>query len=160
MSNKIIKVIIDNFDAQHQLYIRMSELSTRQLQIMESGVEGNNEELNEILTSRQELLESISQLNLQNKELQKQAIREMKLEEFILSQIKPKIEQVQFQQLSEIVKRLGLILRAINEKDEKIENLMKLGLPQGVNKKKSSSQQASTAYRQAMKQSRQKPEKE
>lgn len=153
MSNKIIETIIDNFNAQHQLYIKMSELSAQQLQKIESGAALKAEDLNEILEARQDLLESISGLNLRNKELQWQAVQEMELEEFILSQVKPKSEQGQFQELSDIVKELGQVLRTINETDEKIQYLIKQELIQGPrHNPKSSSRQAGAAYRQAMKQ--------
>ncbi len=150
MVKQIVREIADNFQTQLGLYQKMAELSSAQLNCLEKNQDMSGE-LRDIMSRRQALMEDISSLNEKNRACQQQAVQQLGINEFVLSKLLGQIDEGDYEQLRDIVSRLGLILEAINEMDRKNQLLMvEINTGKAGGERKSSSRQASDAYRRSM----------
>ncbi len=150
MVKQIIREIIDNFHKQLSLYQKMSELSSAQLNCLEKK-QAMSGKLKDIMYKRQALMEDISSLNEKNRASQQQAVQRLNIGEFVLSKLQGQIEAEDYEQLGDIVNRLGSILEVIDEMDRKNQLLMmEVNTNQAGGEIKASSKQASDAYRRSM----------
>ncbi|MEN6460767.1 MAG: hypothetical protein ABFC94_05270 [Syntrophomonas sp.] len=148
----IIDKIINDFDRQMRLYMEMEKLSGCQLDFLQqAGCRGKMDELNELLSKRQNLIGEINQLNHSNKALQQEAQQFLGIKQFSLSQLKDKLESDQYLRLSQILQEIEQILVRIGQADKKSEQLMKDKFAASRNGARANHNQASKAYNQAKK---------
>ena len=152
MTREIIIRIIENFKQQRQSYFRMLDLAGEQLAILEKN-RGKvyADEIEVLLARRNKLLEEINQNNWENRNLQQRVVKELGLEGFVLSQLENKLESEQYQALKEQISNLSKLLEMISEKDQRSQELMQQAINSQRKKgPRSSSRQASQAYKQSM----------
>lgn len=150
---RLMEEIIDNFNKQQQLYIKIDDLSGEQLDLLADEQWLNKQEqLNELLQKRQIINKEIDVLNSHNKSLQEQVTMQLNLQEFVLSRLESKLEEAQYKSLRQVVAELGDILAKINKTDEQNQIFIKKKAgPDRVNPQ-ANPQQAQNAYHQAVKQ--------
>lgn len=152
MIKHIIKDIIENFIQQAHLYKEMEDLAGQQLVMLQSDAgKPESEGLNSLLAERQSLLSRINEINQKNKQLQQEAVNKLGIDEFVLTGLEKLLSKEDYNDLKSGIAKLGRLLESINEKDLQSQTLMQQGLLAARNKSgKTSSQQASMAYKQAM----------
>ena len=129
---------------------------TRKNSGLKYGRLGNNfimtkDEIEVLLARRNKLLEEINQNNQENRNLQQRIVKELGLEGFVLSQLENKLESEQYQALKEQISNLSKLLEMISEKDQRSQELMQQAINSQRKKgPRSSSRQASQAYKQSM----------
>ncbi|MEN6328634.1 MAG: hypothetical protein ABFD18_20800 [Syntrophomonas sp.] len=157
--NEIIIKIAENFKQQIEIYSKVLDLSVQQLNFLEEGKgRVNADRINVLLLERQKLMETISELVHQNKQLQKETRQELRIDEFVLTRLEYVIDEKQYQDLKMLVLKLGEMLKVISDQDERSQLLMRKGLkPMARTNLKTGNEQVSNAYKQAM---QQKPTKE
>lgn len=151
--NDILDQIIENFEQQHQLYSGMYGLAQLQLDILQGKVPlSGSERIQELLSQRQDILVSIMLLNEDNKQYQAQAVKELGLKRFVLSELQECMVEGQFKLLQTRIANLGGLLEDINTVDKQNQRVMELGTPgsSGRAVEKISSNDAQKAYRNAM----------
>lgn len=125
MGNTRINEIIDNFDRQYQLYMDMARLSREQLVLLE---ERNKkfacEDLHDLLAKRQGLMEDIERLSVKSRELQQKISGELNIDKFVLSKMREKISEDQYQKLESAVLKLEEVLKFIDRTDKRNLQLM------------------------------------
>jgi len=147
---QIIREIAENFQKQLDLYQKMSDLSSAQLTCLEKNPVMSGE-LRDIMSRRQDLMEDISALNEKNRACQQQAVQQLGINEFVLSKLLGQIDAGDYEQLRDIVSRLGLLLEAINEMDRKNQLMMvEVNTSKAGGEGKASSREARDAYRRSM----------
>ena len=159
--NETIITIADNFKQQIQLYSQMLALSLQQLHILEeNGGRVNPDEINLLLLERQKLMETISQLDKSNKQLQSEINQELGLDVFVLTRLENLIDETQYRDLKTLIAKLGELLRTISDQDEQSQLMMRKGLKSSARQSiKAGNEQVSSAYKQAMQQKPPKPDK-
>ncbi len=150
MVKQIIEEIVDNFQNQLDLYQKMAELSSAQLKCLEKNPAMSGE-LRDVMSKRQALMEDISSLNERSRVCQQQAVRELGINEFVLSKLQGRINEADYEQLRNTVSSLGAILEAINDMDRKNQLLMvEVNTSETGREREARSRQASDAYRESM----------
>ncbi len=151
MVKQIIREIIDNFQQQLNLYEKMAELSSAQVNCL-GKKRAMSGELRDIMSKRQTLMADISSLNEKNRASQQQAMQELNINEFVLNKLLGQIDAADYEQLRDTVSSLGLILENINELDRKNQLLMvEVNTSSAGGERRASNKQASNAYRRSMK---------
>jgi|GEM_PF-2721914 len=114
--------------------------------------EGTMDQVMVIIGKRQLLLKNLYQLDSENKSLREQAINELKISAFNLSQLERKLDAEQFQNLKEILNWLENVYNNICEVDRQNELLMRKSLkPSRQPSSHISNKEATNAYQQVMK---------
>ncbi|MGI5880078.1 MAG: flagellar export chaperone FlgN [Syntrophomonadaceae bacterium] len=145
----IILAVVDNYNKQIELYNEMADLARQQLNVLEARLNGTAENTNlaQILIERQQLLEKIEELEEINKSLKQRACQQMGIEAFVLSRLKPGLNEEEYDSLQEVLINVGSLLTSIQEIDDKNQRLMNRTLV--VNRKRTvTADQARNAYNQ------------
>jgi len=152
--NENVINIADSFKQQIELYSRMLALSLQQLHMLEeNGGRIKPDEINVLLLERQKLMETINKLDKSNKQLQREIIRELGLDEFVLTRLENLIDETQYSNLRTLIAKLGELLRTISDQDEQSQLLMRQSLKSPARQSiKAGNEKVSSAYKQAMQQ--------
>jgi hypothetical protein len=148
--------ILDNYDKQLALYVKMADWSRQQLDLLEQE-DWSEDSLNMLLEQRQGIIAEIDVLSKQNRQARKQVMSNLALDEFVLSSLENNLEAPQYQALQEILTTLGKLLAEISEMDRKSNNLIrkKIGDRKSIGRR--DSRLVQKAYKEAMQQAK-KPE--
>lgn len=122
MVKSVICEIIENFNQQLILYHDMDALSALQL----SSLENNQpyDDINQVLLRRAQLMENISALNEKNRILQRQALLDLGIDEFVLPRLQGCLPVEEINSLTGIIHSLSAVLKSINAKDSRTQYLM------------------------------------
>jgi hypothetical protein len=133
----------------------MLDLAGKQWNLLnEQGQSPGSDGVHQVLVQRQELLEVIVKLNLENKDLQARAVEELGLERFVLSEVRKHMDASSFGRLQSRLAELGRLLESINNMDKQNQRLMEkktLNTPE-TPVEKTTDEKARQAYRNAMQQ--------
>lgn len=129
MRSTLIENIIKNYTEQYRICEEMAALAAQQLALLkESNQAGVSAQVMDIMTKRQRLLDDLQLLDTENRGLQEQALSELSISEFTLSQLKARLNLEQFSEFKGILNQLGIILKSISETDHQNQLLMREGL--------------------------------
>jgi len=154
----LINDIIDNFHKQMQLYLIVADLAGKQLELLNhENWFDKPDALNSLLEKRQAVIRDIDLLNDQNKLTQAEVRQQAGIADFVLSNLEDKLEEVQYQSLSQVLVGLGNVLEDISKMDEQSHLLIKNKA--GISKMtlRNNSQQVKNAYQEAMQQAKKLP---
>lgn len=153
MRNTLIDSVINNFAGQHRVCEEMAGCASEQLALLkEPQKAGASAQVMDIMAKRQRLLDDLQLLDTENRKLQEQALSELGITEFTLSQLETRLEPEQFANFKEMLDKLGTILKSISETDRQNQLLMRDGLAR-VSKAgtRANNKEASSVYQQAAK---------
>jgi len=153
LSEELYNQVLNNFSQQHQLYLKMSDWSRQQLDLLEQD-DWDGDTLNRLLEERQAIINEIDVLGGQNKQLKEQVTLDLGLGEFILSSLESHLKSQQFQELQALLKDLGQLLACISEMDQQSHLLIKKRIASRKNASKTENRLVQNAYREAMQQAK------
>ncbi len=149
----LIQDIIEKYSLQLTLYQQMVVLSLEQTALLESESPINSSiHLKELIQQRQELMNEISMINEKARGLQVQISQALNVKAFNFTELKPRIKTDEFQALQQALAQIAEILKVISQNDLKNQTLMRQATTGANTQPRANNQQASNAYRQAMKQ--------
>lgn len=153
-TTELLNQIINNFGLQTRLYDQMAELAQAQLEVLQaSASSAASEELNLILSQRKEIIQELTPLNEENKQLQQEVSARLEIERFTIKNLESHVLGEQFERLKEVVARVEQMLTIIEQTDRESELLMRRSVPGKSRTRPSANhQQAAQAYNQAKKQ--------
>lgn len=129
MRSTLIENIIKNYTEQYRICEEMATLAAQQLALLKGTDQaGVSAQVMDIMTKRQRLLDDLQLLDTENRGLQEQALSELSISEFTLSQLKARLNLEQFSDFKGILNQLGIILKSISETDNQNQLLMREGL--------------------------------
>jgi flagellar biosynthesis/type III secretory pathway chaperone len=153
VGNRLIDEIIANFGLQYELCQNMEQESRQQLESLQMGT--GRAEINPILDRRRLLLLKLDQLCQDNRKLQQELSRELGLEEFNLTRLKPCLAAEEWAVLAKLINQLSLVLRRITDTDARSQQLMSLGQAAAPQKAGPINQnQALRAYQEVIRQNK------
>ncbi len=150
MRNTLIDSVINNFAEQHRICEAMADLATEQLVLLKKPqLTDVPAQVMDIIAKRQRLLDDLQRLDTENRSRQEQALNELAISEFTLSQLQARLDPEQYGDLREILNKLGAILKSISETDRRNQLLMRDGLAQASKTgTKASNKEAAGLYQQ------------
>jgi len=153
LSEELYNQIFNNFGQQQELYVKMSDWSRQELDLLEQD-DWDGDRLNNLLEERQGIINEIDALGRLNKQLQEQVTLNLGLGEFMLSSLESHLKSQQFQALQELLRDLGQLLVHISEMDQQSHLLIKKRIESRKNASKSENRLVQNAYREAMQQAK------
>lgn len=147
--------IISNFDLQADLYGKMAELARVQLEnLKDTAYSACIDEVNRILAERKGIINELTPLNDENKNLQQEVVAELHIESFSIKNLKGNIPEDQRARLKTAVNEVQKLLAAIDKADRESEQIMRRSVPGKSAAKAGNPQKAAEAYSQAKNQSK------
>lgn len=152
--NEALDQIINNFEQQTRLYAEMAELAQVQLENLQvNGHPACLDEVNRILVQRKEIIDQITPINEENKNLQQAVLQELPIDAFSIKNLKGRIPEEQFARLKLSVNGVQRLLEVVDQADRASEVIMRRGVPgSSSGKAVATHKQAAQAYSQAQKQ--------
>lgn len=149
----LIQKIIENFQAQEQIYLTIADLAARQVDLL-TGEDWINkpEHLNDLLKKRQQMIREIDGLNNDNQLIQAELKQFLGIDDFVLSKIKSKLDEKDYLALERTLAKLGDLLGDINKMDEQSHSLLKNKAAINRSSLSHDSRKVQNAYQDAMRQ--------
>lgn len=145
----MIRDLIDNYIRQEKIYQKVAVSSLDQTILLQKETI-DTVQLKELLRQRQLLMDEVAATNEAARKLQEQMKEVYGLKAFTLSEIQDIIGTVDFEDLKQILKQMGEVLKSISQSDLKNQALMRQAAAEAAGQPTVSPQQASSAYRQSM----------
>ncbi|CQB52003.1 Uncharacterized [Syntrophomonas zehnderi OL-4] len=154
----LIQKIIENFQAQEQIYHTIADLAARQVDLL-AGEDWINkpEHLNDLLKKRQQMAWVIDRLNNDNQLIQAEVKQLLGIDDFVLSRLKSRLNEEDYKSLQHTLARLGDLLGDINKMDEQSHSLLKDKAAINRSLHSPDSKKVQNAYQEAMRQGHSSP---